>query len=215
MKIMCPIFTFTSVVWIIPMRLKCPPQHQNSPHQNYTVTASSWLQDPNDWRSTSNFLSKQPNVKTWALQDFNEFIPQDIIEKYNFMDKKIIGFFGARVEKGMYDILQDIIISHESLKEHVRPFSYESVTITLGIWLHKKNGITFTLVVEKSDIKYQRKEDVQHLINKPQEKYDASTAALHWNGTTRQVYWKSQFQNMSRNPSKRSSTPLQSDHSTP
>ena len=52
-------------------------------------------------------------------------IPQEIIYKYNLMDKKIKGFIYVRVEKGMYDLFQAGIISHTSLKKHLHPFRYE------------------------------------------------------------------------------------------
>ena len=44
-------------------------------------------------------------------------IHQDIIYKYNLMDKKIDDFFYARAEKGLYDLVQDDIIAHMALEE--------------------------------------------------------------------------------------------------
>ena len=92
-------------------------------------------------------------------------IPQNIIDKYNLMDKQINCFLYVRVEKGMYGLLQAGIIAHMALKENLRPFGYEPVPITLGLWRQKNNGITFILVVENFGIKYQRREDALHLIH--------------------------------------------------
>ena len=68
------------------------------------------------------------------------------------MDKQINGFLYVRVEKGMYGIFQTGIIAHTALKEHLRPFRYETAPITPGLWRHNKNGITFTLVVNNFGI---------------------------------------------------------------
>ena len=57
----------------------------------------------------------------------------------------------------MYGLVQADIISHTALKEHLRPFRYEPAPITTVLWLHNKNGITLTIVVEDLGIKYKRK----------------------------------------------------------
>ena len=98
-------------------------------------------------------------------------IPQDVIGEYNLKDKQINGFLYVSTENGTYGIFQAGIIEHTDLKEHLQPFRYESAPITPGLWPHNKNGTNFTLVVDKFWIKYQRKEDVLHLIHAPQEKY--------------------------------------------
>ena len=51
-------------------------------------------------------------------------IPQDIIDKYNLMDKKIGGFICVRLEKGMCGLFQASIIAHTARKEHMCPFGY-------------------------------------------------------------------------------------------
>ena len=66
-----------------------------------------------------------------------------------------------------------------ALKEHLHPFGYEPAPIIPGLWHHNKNGITFTLVVDNFGIRYQRREDAQHLINSFQEKYEI-TQDLTW-----------------------------------
>ena len=43
-------------------------------------------------------------------------IPQNIIDNYNLTDKQINSFIYVRAEKGMYGLVQDIIIPHTSLK---------------------------------------------------------------------------------------------------
>ena len=99
-------------------------------------------------------------------------IPQDIIDNYNLMDKQTKGFLYVRAEKGMYGLVQAGIISNTALKGNLRPFGYEHVPITLLLWWHNKNKITFTLVVNGFGIRYQRREDDQHFINSLEDKYE-------------------------------------------
>ena len=65
----------------------------------------------------------------------------------------------------MYSLIQAGIIAHMALKGHLCPFRYEPAPITPGLWCHKKNRITFTLVVDGFLIRYQRREYAQYLIN--------------------------------------------------
>ena len=88
------------------------------------------------------------------------------------MGKQINGFIYVRAEKGMYGIVQVVIIAHTVLKEHLRPFRYETAPIAPVLWIHNKNKIKFTLVVYEFGIRYQRREDAQHLINTHKEKYE-------------------------------------------
>ena len=46
-------------------------------------------------------------------------ILQDVIEKYNLTDKKISIFLYVRVEKGIYGLVQAVIITHTALKEYI------------------------------------------------------------------------------------------------
>ena len=74
-------------------------------------------------------------------------IPQNIIDNYNLMYNHINGFLCVRVEKGMYGLIQEGIISHMTLKEHLHPFIFKHAKITPGLWSHNNDGIKFTLMV--------------------------------------------------------------------
>ena len=74
-------------------------------------------------------------------------IPQEIVDKYNLMDKQINGFLCVKVDKRMYELVKAGIIEHTVLKEHIRPLVYDPASITPGFWCHNKNGKIFTLVV--------------------------------------------------------------------
>ena len=72
----------------------------------------------------------------------------------------------------MYGLFQEGIIPHTVLKENLHPFGYEPAPIDPGLCHHNKNVIIFTLVVDDFGIRYQRREESQHLINVVQEKYE-------------------------------------------
>ena len=80
----------------------------------------------------------------------------------------------------MYGLFQSGIISHMALKEHLRPFEYEPAPITPGLWRHNKNGIIFTIVVNNFGKKHKIKEDIMHLMNALQEKYENTQ---YWTGS--------------------------------
>ena len=46
------------------------------------------------------------------------------------------------------------IITHDALKEHLKPYGYAPANITKVLWTHKYIDINFTLVVDKFGIKY-------------------------------------------------------------
>ena len=65
----------------------------------------------------------------------------------------------------MYGIVHSGIIEHTALKKHIQQFGYEPAPITPKFWSHNNNGITFTLMLNKTGIKYKRKEDALPLIH--------------------------------------------------
>ena len=42
--------------------------------------------------------------------------PQDVIDKYNLTNKQINSFLYVRAEKGMYGLVQAVIIAHTALR---------------------------------------------------------------------------------------------------
>ena len=67
-------------------------------------------------------------------------------------------------KKRIYGLFQAGIISHESLKEHLKPHGYAPAKITQGLWKHKDRDINLKLVVDDFGIRYKNKKDADHLI---------------------------------------------------
>ena len=96
------------------------------------------------------------------------------------MDNKINGFLYAMVYKGVYGLVHSGIIAHTVSKEHPPPFGCEPAPITPGLWSHKNNVITFTLVVDAFEVRYQRKDNALHLTHALQVKYEITQ---YWTGS--------------------------------
>ena len=58
-----------------------------------------------------NFYLKNPMNKAEYYKIALKLIPQEIIDKYDLINKKIYGYIYVRVEKGLYGLVQSGIIS--------------------------------------------------------------------------------------------------------
>jgi hypothetical protein len=56
------------------------------------------------------------------------------------------------------------ILANKRLRRKLAPFVYFESTNTPGLWYHKSCPITFSLVVDNFGIKYENKDDRDHLI---------------------------------------------------
>jgi len=92
------------------------------------------------------------------------------MDKYGLYDLECDGFVYIEVRGGMYGHPEAGRLAHDELVAHLKPYGYEPTPLTPGLWVHKTNGITFTLVVDDFGIKY-KGDNIQHLINALRDKY--------------------------------------------
>jgi len=97
-------------------------------------------------------------------------IPQAFIDHYNLEPLISDGFIYVEVRGGMYGHPEAGRLAHDQLVQHLKPYGYSPSKFTPGLWTHKDNGITFTLVVDDFGIKY-KGDSLQHLINALQDRY--------------------------------------------
>ena len=144
----------------------------------------------------NNFYLNNLMKKSEYLKIALKIIPQEIIDKYDLLNKQCDGYIYVRIEKGIYGLMQAGIIAHESLKEHLKPYGYALANITQGLQRHTDRDINFTLVVDNFGIKYRHKKDADHLISELQTKYEVTqdwTGGLYcgmklkWDYKTRQL----------------------------
>ena len=70
-----------------------------------------------------------------------------------------------KIQKGMYWLPQSGKIANDKLKLHLDKFGYKPSPITPGLWHHQTRPLQFSLVVDDFGIKYERQEDIKHLLD--------------------------------------------------
>ena len=78
------------------------------------------------------------------------------------------------IQKGMYGLPQTGKIANGKLKLHLTKFRYNPAPITPGLWRHQTNPLQCSPVVYDFGIKYERQEDITHLLNELQTIYNIS-----------------------------------------
>ena len=65
----------------------------------------------------------------------------------------------------MYGLPQAGKIANDKLKIHMAKFGYNPAPITPGLWQHQTHSHQFSLGVDDFGIKYERQEEITHLLN--------------------------------------------------
>ena len=100
-----------------------------------------------------------------------DMIPPRIIKQYQLELLAVDGFVYARINKAWYGLKQGGKIAHDDLVDHLRKHGYVRSGSTDGLFKHITRKISFTLVVDDFGIKYERQEDVDHLLKIMRMKY--------------------------------------------
>jgi hypothetical protein len=120
-------------------------------------------------------------------------IPQEIIDQYNLKEKvSKDGYVFVKIRRGIYGLPQAGIIAQELLEKQLNARGYYQSKFTPGPWTHETRNTKFALVVDDFGIKYESKEDAQHLIDSLTPFYSITTdkegtrfiGLKLWNGTT-------------------------------
>ena len=56
-------------------------------------------------------------------------------------------------------------IANNKLKIHLFKFGYETESITVGLWQHQTSPLQFSMALDDFGVKYERQEDIPHLLN--------------------------------------------------
>jgi hypothetical protein len=91
--------------------------------------------------------------------------PEEIIQEYNLNALAVDGWFYIEIRKGMHGLKQAGILANQLLQTRLAPFGYYPARHTPGLWLHKTQPISFTLVVDDFAVKYVGKHHAEHLRN--------------------------------------------------
>ena len=145
----------------------------------------------------NNFYLNNPMNKAEYLKIALKILPWDIINTYDLLSNKCDGYIYLKIEKGMYVLVQAVIIAHHALKENLKPYCYALANITQGLCTHTDRDINYTLVVDDFGIKYTHKKDSDHLISALQAEYDLTqdwTGGLYCGITLKWDYKKIQLE---------------------
>jgi hypothetical protein len=91
--------------------------------------------------------------------------PKEIAQKYNLNALAVNGWVYIEILKGMNGLKQAGLLDNQLLQTRLAPFGYYPARHTPGIWLHKTQLISFTLVVDDFAVKYVGKQHAEHLRN--------------------------------------------------
>ncbi len=87
-----------------------------------------------------------------------------IVRQCNLCQHALQGFIYLEMQQVVWGLPQACILANKGLCRKLAPFGYYKSTHTTGLWHHKTQPITFTLVVDNFGINYVNKDNVEHLI---------------------------------------------------
>jgi hypothetical protein len=92
-------------------------------------------------------------------------IPQEIIDEYNLTDiMEADGWCYVEIRKKMYGLKEIGFIANQELKVVLTKQGYIPSKFTPGLFTHKTRQVAFSLLVDDFDVKYENKEDMDHLV---------------------------------------------------
>jgi hypothetical protein len=115
-------------------------------------------------------LIDRPEYMRLALN----IIPQEIIDKYNLLDKAKNGYVYICIDKGMYSLSQAGRLANNFLVKQLAHHGYHPVEHKHSLWRHITRPITFTLVVDNFGVKYVGKEHADHLLHALKQHYEVT-----------------------------------------
>jgi hypothetical protein len=101
--------------------------------------------------------------------------PEEIVQKYNLNALAADGWVYIESRKGMYGLKQAVLLANQLLQTRLAPFGYYPALHTPGLWLHKTQPISFTLVVDDFAVKYVGKQHAENLRNALLRAYELTT----------------------------------------
>ncbi len=86
-----------------------------------------------------------------------------IVKQYNLAKHQKEGWVYLEMRRAVWGLPQAGILANKRLRRKVVLFGYYECVETLGLWKHETRPLTFTLVVDDFRVKYESKDDMDHL----------------------------------------------------
>ncbi len=90
--------------------------------------------------------------------------PRWIVEQYDLSKHQLDGWVHLEMRRAVWGLLQAWILANKKLKWKLAPFGYPKCIDTPGLWKHESQPLAFTLVVDDFGVKYEKKDNAEHLI---------------------------------------------------
>ena len=116
------------------------------------------------------YLGTPLNRYKYIRMQYN-IIPDKIKEQYHLQAYKHNEYVYFEVRRGMYGLPQAGKIAYDQLARHLKPYGYQPVQHTPGLWRHESKNISFILWVDDFGVKYINRADVEHLQSALASKY--------------------------------------------
>jgi hypothetical protein len=112
----------------------------------------------------------EKNYLTAALEYYEymkiplTLFPRWIIKQYGLSKHQLDGWVHLEMRQAVWGLPQAGILANKKLKRKLAPSGYCECIDTPGLWKHESRPLTFTLVVDDFGVKYEKKDDAEHLI---------------------------------------------------
>ncbi len=90
--------------------------------------------------------------------------PPWIVEQYDLSKHHKDGWVHLEMRRAVWGLPQAGILANKKLRRKLAPFGYHKCVVTPGLWKHESQPLIFTLVADDFGVKYENKEDADHLI---------------------------------------------------
>jgi hypothetical protein len=107
-------------------------------------------------------------------------LPQETIDKYNWIELAQDGKLLIEIQKGLYGLPHAGILANELLQCNLAKDCYRPTQHTHGLWKHDTHPISFLLVVDDFGVKYIGREHTKHLMECIKTNYNISS---DWKGS--------------------------------
>jgi hypothetical protein len=163
---------------------------------DYVGDKSAWTAD---LQTVKILLNCVPSERAhWMTADIKDFYLGSILPEYEYMwidrpkiptpvQQKYADFIVwhgnkamVKIKKGIYGLPQAGRLAQEKLINLLSRHGYLQALNTPCLFRHTSHEVAFTLVVDDFGIKYQRREDVQHLLAAIREEYQVTE---DWSGS--------------------------------